>query len=427
MDHYPWRLLFSAAFLMVTALDAADWPQWRGPTADGRAAGTGLPIHWDATTNIRWKARLPGPGHSSPIVWGDHIFLTAFRNAGGVLSYFWTRGQLVVVAFNGHNGSVLWERPVNAEALEEVHSRNAPASPTPVTDGSLVYVYFGSVGLVAFDFEGRQVWEKRLGPSPNEWGSGSSPILYHDLLILNVDSDRDAFLLAVNKKTGATVWRTARPGVTRGWSTPYVWSSAAQGGGAGNDRKDQIVVSGSGRVKGYDPTDGRELWSADGTFTWVAPTPVSAYGLLYVASKSSLMAIRPGGRGNITHSHIAWHRRDGPYISSPVVSDDGVCFVEDGGVMTCLNAKTGAVLWQARLPARGNYYASLVAGDGKIYATNEDGEVTVIASGPKLNILRTNALGERMMASPAVSDGVMYFRSDQHLFAIGERRAVKQP
>ena len=421
MNAHRWTSGLIAALVTVTTVEATDWPQWRGPGGHGRTSAIGLPIQWDSVTNVRWKTRLPGPGHSSPIVWGDRIVLTAFRDAGGLLSYFWTRGHLLVLALDKRTGKILWERRVHADRIEEIHSRNSPASPTPVTDGSLVYVYFGSVGLAAFDFKGRQVWEKRFGPHRNEWGSGSSPILYGGLIILNVDSDGDDFLLAIDKASGQTVWQTSRAGVARGWSTPYVWTAVDQATGDGKGTgKDEIVVAGSGHVTAYDPADGRELWRAEGTFEWVAPTPVAGRGLLYVASKGSVMAIRPGGRGDTTRSHVVWRRRDGPYIASPVLVDGGLYIVEDGGVMTCLHPKTGALIWQARLPARGNYYASLVAGDGKIYVTNEDGDVTVLASDSTFNILRTNALGERTMASPAVADGVIYFRSDHHLFAVGQ-------
>lgn len=405
-----------------TGSHAGQWPQWRGPGSDGRTIERGLPTHWDAHTNVQWKARLPGPGHSSPIVWGDRIFLTAFREAGGLLSYFWTRGQLVVLALDARTGNIVWERPVHADRMEKIHSRNAPASPTPTTDGRFVYVHFGSAGLAAFDFDGRQVWEKPLGPYSNEWGSGSSPILYGTLLILNVDSDGEDFLLAVDKMTGKTVWRTSRSDVARGWSTPYVWRAADHADASGADRgRDEIVVAGGGHVKGYNPGDGRELWRAEGTFEWVAPTPVAGRRLLYVASKGSTLAIRPGGRGDVTRSHVVWHRRDGPYISSPVLVGEQLYTVEDGGVMTCVDADTGALVWRARLPARGNYFASLLAGDGKVYATSEDGDVTVVAAGPTFNRIRTNTLHERTMASPAIAGGVMYFRSDQHLFAIGQR------
>jgi len=421
------QLLFTvvAASVAISAtLGAENWPQFRGPGSQGISAETGLPVRWDATRNVRWKTPLPGPGHSSPVVWGDRIFLTAFREGSGLRSYFRNVGELLVLALDARTGRILWERNVGASDIEETHSTNAPASPTPVTDGRLVYAYFGSRGLVAFDFDGRQVWIKPLGPHPNEWGSASSPILYKHLLILNVDTDADDYLLAVDKTNGKTVWRTPRTETTRAWPTPFLWTAAAQGAPNGSD---QIVVSGSGRVKSYDPTNGRELWTVDGLSLWVSPTPVSAHGLLYVVSSGQggdvFLAIRPGGRGNITSTHVAWrYDRSAPYVSSPVVAGDYLYSVKNGGLLTCLNAKTGVPLWLERLRARGDYFASLVAGDGKIYATSEDGDVSVIAAKPQFELLATNSIGERLMASPAVAGGVVYLRSDAHLFAIAERR-----
>lgn len=403
----------------VTAL-ADNWPQFRGPHSLGISPETGLPVKWSATANVKWKTALPGPGHSSPIIWENRIFLTSFRAERSLRSYFGgaKSGQLLVLCLDKTTGKILWEQPVPAERIEQVHSTNSPASPTPVTDGKYVYVYFGSRGLMAFDFEGRKIWENLLGPFPNEWGSASSPIVYGEMVLLNCDTDAEDFLLAVNKNTGKTLWKTNRSGALRSWPTPMIWS---------NNGKDEIVVSGSGRVKAYDPKDGHEIWTVDGLTTWVTPTPVTAHGLLYVASGGpggdKIMAIRAGGQGNITSTHIAWHyEKSAPYIPSPVVVGDYLYAVKSGGIMTCLNAKTGAVMWQERLPARGDYYASLVAADGKIYALSEDGDATVLAAKPTFEVLSSNQMGERCMASPAISGGQLFIRSDEHLFCIGEAR-----
>jgi outer membrane protein assembly factor BamB len=347
-------------------------------------------------------------------VWESRIFLTAYRKDDSLLSSVWPKGDLVVLSLDADSGKVLWERKVEARQIEETHNTNAPASPTPVTDGSRVYVYFGSFGLACFDFNGNKIWEHRLGPFPNEWGSASSPVLYEDLLLLNVDTDGEDFLLAVNKLTGKTVWKTNRSDVNRAWPTPAIWR---------HDGKDQIVISGSGRVKAYDPIDGRELWTVDGLTRWVTPTPVVAHGLLYVVSNGPggnvVMAIRPGGKGDITNTHVAWRHNEGaPYSSSPVVVGDYIYMVKNGGVMSCLNAKTGELAWRERLPGGGNYYASLLAGDGKIYTLSEDGQATVVAAKPSFQVISSNAMGERCMASPAVSGGRVYIRSDQTLYCI---------
>jgi len=415
-----------AGLLLLTLLVSAatawadNWPQFRGPRSQGLSTETGLPVKWNASANVKWKTALPGPGHSSPIIWENRIFLTAFRADRSLRSYFGGAkgGQLLVLCLDKTSGKILWERPVPSERIEQVHTTNNPASPTPVTDGKYVYVYFGSRGLIAFDFAGNKVWENLLGPFPNEWGSASSPIVHGEMVLLNCDTDAEDFLLAVNKNTGKTLWKANRPGANRSWPTPMIWS---------NNGKDEIVVSGSGRVKAYDPKDGREIWTVDGLTTWVTPTPVTAHGLLYAASNgpggNMIMAIRPGGQGNITGTHVAWrYEKSAPYTSSPVVVGDYLYAVKNGGVMTCLNAKTGAQMWQERLPARGDYYASLVGADGKVYAMSEDGEATVLAATPSFQVLSSNQMGERCMASPAISGGQLFIRSDDHLFCIGEAR-----
>ena len=393
-------------FFCVASASADNWPQFRGAGSQGISTETKLPVKWSATSNVRWKTALPGPGHSSPIIWGNRIFLTAFNQS---------KNQLLVLALDKESGKVLWERPVPAQRIEEYHSTNAPASPTPATDGKNVYVYFGSSGLTCFDFAGNKVWENRFGPFPNEWGSASSPVLYGDMLLLNVDTDGEDFLLAVNKNTGKTIWKTSRSDVDRSWPSPVIWNAAG---------RDEIVVSGSGRVKSYDTKDGRELWTVDGLTKWVTPTPVMAHNLLYVASNGPggniVMAIRPGGRGNVTKTHVAWrYDKAAPYSSSPVVVGDYLYTVKNGGVMTCLNAKTGELAWQERLPAKGNYYASLIAADGKIYALDEEGKATVVAAKPAYELISSNDMGERCMASPAISGGQLFIRSDENLFCIG--------
>ncbi|HYO62431.1 MAG TPA: PQQ-binding-like beta-propeller repeat protein [Pyrinomonadaceae bacterium] len=405
------RLSSSALLLLVlsaAASAAEDWPQYRGPRGQGVSAERGLPVKWGAGGGVRWKTALPGPGHSSPVVWGERIFLTAYRApAGGA------RGQLLVVALDKRTGRVLWEREVRAERIEEVHPTNAPATPTPATDGRRVYVFFGSYGLVSFDFDGRKVWEKPLGPYPVEWGTAASPILHGALLLLNCNTDGEDFLLAVDKETGRTVWKTSHPPTERSFTTPVVWEAGG---------REQVVVSGSGHVKGYDVRTGRELWSVGGVPKWIAPSPVTAHGLLYAASNSQpnfVMAIRPGGAGDVTATHVAW-RYDRSVIgaASPVVVGDYLFAVRDGGVMTCLDAKTGALRWQERLPAGGPYFASPVAAGGHVYVVNEEGEVTVVAAKPTYELVATNRMGERTMASPAISDGRLLIRTDKHLFSI---------
>ncbi len=402
-------VVMTALLLCAATAFADNWPQFRGSNGQGISSESNLPVKWSATSNVRWKTGLPGAGHSSPVVWGNRIFLTAFNSS---------KKQLIVLCLDKDSGKILWERTVQAERIEEHHSSNSPASPTPATDGKHVYVYFGSRGLVCFDFAGNKVWENPFGPYPNEWGTASSPVLYGDMLLLNSDTDAEDFLLAVNKNNGRVMWKTSRSDVNRSWPTPVIWNAGG---------KDEIVVSGSGRVKAYDPNGGRELWTVEGLTRWVTPTPVMAHGLLYAASNGPggniIMAIRPGGRGNVTRTHVAWRfERSAPYSSSPVIVGDFLFAVKNGGVMTCLNAKTGEVAWQERLPAGGDYYASLVAADGKVYALSEGGEATVVAAKPVYELLSVNKLDERCMASPAISGGQLFIRTDENLYCIGDAR-----
>lgn len=406
-----------AAVCIAIALHAENWPQFRGPQSHGVSQETGLPHRFSPSQNVRWKSSLPGPGHSSPVVWGNRIFLTAYRPDPSIARFFRNKGQLVVMAIDAASGRTVWEKDAGAATIEELHSTNAPASPTPVTDGQKVFVYFGSKGLLAFDWNGGKLWEMPLGPFMNEWGSASSPVLYGNLLLLNCDTDGDDFLLAVDKNTGKQVWRASRTSVTRSWPTPYIWNA---------NGRDEIVINGSRRVKSYDPKTGAELWTVDGMTEWVTPTPVSAHGLLFAASNgpggNMILAMRPGGRGNISNSHVAWrYTRAAPYSSSPVVAGDYLYAVKNGGVMVCLDAKTGREQWLERLPAQGSYYASPVAADGRIYVISEDGDVTVVAAKPKFELLASNKMGERVMASPAVSGGAIYIRTDSNLYAFASR------
>jgi outer membrane protein assembly factor BamB len=399
-------LLLVTMWCCVVMVSADDWPQFRGPQGLGISTEGNLPEKWDDRTNIEWKTALPGPGHSSPVIWGNRIFLTAFQTQGP--------RRLVVLCLDKKTGDILWTRDIGARRFEAVHQTNSPASSTPVTDGRQVYTYFNSLGLICFDFAGRKIWEKRLGPFPIEWGSGSSPILYKDLLLLNCDTDGEDFLLAVEKKTGKTVWKTARPPAQRAWPSPLIWN-------------DQIIISGSGGVRAYDPKDGHELWVVEGTPKWVAPTPVAAHGLLYVTAngldpENFVLAVRPGGSGNITASHIAWrYSKSVNSIPSPVVAGEYLYLVKNGGIMTCLKARTGELVWQERLPGRGDYYASPIAADGKIYALSEEGIMTVIRAKPSYDLISVNPLTERCLASPAISDGQIFIRSDNHLFCIARK------
>jgi outer membrane protein assembly factor BamB len=382
------------------------WPQWRGPSGQGLVESKGYPDTWSSTENVRWKVQVPGRGHSSPTIWRDRIFLTtAYDGARRVLS-----------CFNRGDGKLLWEATApEPQSVERVYRKNSYATATPVTDGERIYALFGNSGLMAVDLSGKQVWHYSFGTTSNYHGPGGSPLLYKGRVIFYQDQRSDSFVAALDAKTGKLLWKTARQ-ETVGWGTPI----AIRAG----DR-DEIIVSGQYAVRAYSPDTGKELWTARGSTMEVTPTPVVAHGLVFCPSGRAgpTLAIRPGGSGDVTETHIAWQTpRGSSFIPSPLVYDDYLYLVNDmTSVATCLEAKTGKPVWQGRLgeAAREGFSASPLAVDGKIFFTNDEGETFVLAGGPKFNLLRVNRLNEQTLATPALVDGSWYFRTANHLIAIG--------
>lgn len=476
----------------AAAKESSSWPQFRGPNAAGVSSERNLPVEFGPGTNVIWRMPLP-PGHSSPCVWGDRIFLTAREDSK----------RLVVLCVRRDDGQLRWKQEVPAERIENVHPRvGSPASSTPATDGQQVYVFFGSVGLVCFDFEGRQAWKHELGPFAYHlgWGAASSPIVYGDSVILNCDHDGESFLLALHKTTGRMKWRTARPNAPPSYSTPILWTVSGQ---------TQLIVAGSGSVTAYYAETGKELWHVSLPNAFVATTPTLGNGLLFVAAVDShtatgnfntavkanrtpnwdnlfanhdgnrdgklspdevpmmskerfdgidtnhdgfltreeltadarrpqqgeppprspragtgnvLLAIRPGGQGDVTETNVTWRApRVAPYVPSPLCYGEYLYVVKGGGIVSCFAAATGNQLWQERPGGGGDYYASPVAAAGKVYFVSEAGEVTVLAAGPKLQVLTRNALGERCLATPAIAAGRLYVRTETHLYCFGSK------
>ena len=397
------------SMVAIVGEGARYWPRWRGPSGQGFASGTSYPDKWSATENVLWKVRVPGEGNSSPIVWGDRIFLTAAHEGGRRLS---------LLAFRRSDGSLLWEAFAPEGRLESVHDKNGHASATASTDGKLVYVSFGSRGLMAFDFDGKLVWRQDLGALNNYWGSAGSPLLYKDRVILYQDQQRaESFIAAFDSATGKPLWRTPR-NASVGWGTPV----AIRAGG-----RDEIVVNGQYAVVAYDPDNGRELWRVGGTTMEVVPTVVVGHGMLFSSSGRAgpTLAIRPGGQGDVTRTHLVWSSpRGSPFIPSPILHGDQLYMVNDmTSIATAFDAKTGRALWQNRLGAaqREGFSASPVVVDGKVFFTNDEGETFVLRGGGEFNLLHVNNIGERTLASPALVDGRWYIRTAGHLFAIGSR------
>jgi outer membrane protein assembly factor BamB len=382
------------------------WPRWRGPSGQGLVAGSGYVDKWSATENVLWKKPIPGRGNSSPIVWGDRIFLTTAYDGGR---------RLALLAYRRSDGSLLWESFAPQGRSQSAHYKNGQASATPVTDGERVYVSFGPRGLFAFDLDGKAVWRQDLGEMDAYHGTAGSPILYKDRLILYQDQYSDAFIAAFEARTGRPLWRTRRD-ASVGWGTPIAVRVGDH---------DEIIVNSQQRVHAYDPDTGRELWRCNGSLYEVIPTPVVGYGMVFCSSGRAgpTLAIRPGGRGDVTNTHLVWSSpRGSPFVPSPILYGEHLYLVNDmASIVTCLDARTGRLVWQGRLGVarREGFSASPVAVDGKVFFTNDDGETFVLRAGPTFQLLHVNAIGEETLASPALVDGRWYIRTARNLYAIG--------
>ena len=441
-----WLLAVSPApSRAAPAGDDAAWPSFRGPRASGVADGQALPERWSGVhgTNIRWRTPIPGLAHSSPIVGGGRVFVTSAisSNSGamfrpglygaGTASTDRSVQRWMIYALDARTGRIGWEA-VAAEGTprDARHIKNTYASATPATDGRYVVALFGSVGLHAFDVEGRRVWSKDLGrldagayDVPElEWGPASSPIIVDDLVIVQCDTQGRSFLLAVDLHTGDTIWRTSRDELPS-WGTPSVYDSPD---GAA------LVTNGSNFIRGYDLRTGRERWRLGGSSRITAPTPIVTRKLLIVASgrapEAPIFAVRPAAAGDITlgprqasSPAVAWrHERRGPYMPTPIVYGGRLYALHDAGILDAYDVETGAEVYRQRIPHAGfGFSASPVAADGRLYLAGEDGVIFVVRTGPRFELLAANDMGEPLMATPALAGGTMYVRGARHLFAVG--------
>ncbi len=398
-------LLASAAWL-TTAAGAQEWPQFRGPTGQGHAAEANLPTDWSESKHIAWKTPVPGLGWSSPVVGGGRVWLTTATGDRDI--------SLRALAYDARSGREV----VNVEVFRlrntrEINPKNSWASPTPVIDGDRVFVHFGADGTAALTASGEVVWKAKF-PYASQHGAGGSPIVYGELLIFSGDGHDAAFVIALDKQTGKVRWKTNRRSpADQAYTTPLVIRVG--------DR-DQIVSIGAFRVGAYDPATGKEIWRAsyaDG-FSNV-PRPVYGHGLVYITTgfqQPALLAIRPDGAGDVTRTHIAWELRRGvPFTPSPVLVGDELYMINDGGILSCLDAKSGAVIWQQRLG--GSFSASPIFADGRLYFSSEQGVTTVLVPGRDFRRVATNTLDGGVLASIAVAEGALFVRSDSHLYRIG--------
>ncbi len=430
------RLLIAFSIFLVASLQFSNvasgenWPGWRGARGDGTSIEKSIPTRWDGATgeNIAWKTPIPGVGHSSPVAWGDRIFVVSCiedKNA--------EQNERVLLCLDRHSGKILWQQTVLKSLLETKHSLNSHASGTPVTDGKLVYVTFldvdgstiparnvgrarpvtpGKITVAAYDFDGKQKWKVAPGNFVSVHGYCSCPVLYKDLVIVNGDHDGDGFLVALNRSTGETVWKVDRDHNTRSYVTPIIREVAG---------RTEMVLSGSKCVCSYDPSTGKRHWKIDGPTEQYVASMVFDGEKFYMAAgfpTYHVMGILPGGSGNVTDTHVAWHIKNVRcYVPSPVVVDKYLLVADDRGTANCFDTATGERLWQDRLGK--HFSASLVTANGLVYFLADDGEMSVVRPGKTLDVVSQSKLGEYCYASPAISDGQLLIRGEKNLYCIG--------
>lgn len=475
------RVLFVSGVLFSFALqatsstpaNAGSWSQFRGPNAGGRIIDDEqpLPTEIGPDSHVVWKVALP-PGHSSPAIIGNRIYVTAERD-----------NKLLTMALDRRSGATLWEVEAPHEKLEEIHNVGSHATPSPATDGERVVSFFGSTGLFCYDAEGKELWNIPMGPFKNDFGSGSSPIIVDNRVILCQDHDTDSFIMSIDKQTGKILWRVDRSEFPRNYCTPVIWTV---------DGKKQIVVAATLRIIGYDFESGAELWTVRGVARIVNMTPVigddnvlyapcwspggdetdriatvpfaeviaqvdankngaieeseapegtvkmrftqmdrdkdgritadeyESMRRVFESARNGIVAVKPGGNGEITESHVVWRfNKLLPYCPSPVYYQGKLFMVKDGGILTVLDATTGQPVKQGRIKANGGYFSSPVAGDGKIYTASQMGQVTVLKAGTEAEELHSVDFGEKIFASPAIVNGRIYLRTGGHLYCFG--------
>jgi hypothetical protein len=399
--------------LMARDVRAADWAQFRGPAGLGVATDARVPTTWSPSNNVAWKTDLPGAGTSSPIVVADHIYLTCYRDAG--------RGGNIerqIVCLDRKSGRIVWSREAPSKLPEQANIREGHgyASNTPVADAERVYVFFGKSGVLAFDHAGSPQWQADVGSGLNGWGSAASPVLYGDLVIVNASVESSS-LVALDRRTGKEVWRAG--GVRESWNTPVLVRSGT---------KTELIVAIHGKVLGFDPDTGKPLWNCTTDIPWyMVPSLVAHEGVVYCIGGrqgGGALAVRVGGRGDVTSTHRLWKLNKGSNVSSPIVHDGHVYWASEGtGIVYCAEAKTGEIVYEERLDRAGQIYASPILAAGNLYYTTRNGRTYVVAARPQFHLIATNDLNDRSTfnASPAVADGRLLVRSDKAVYCIGTK------
>ncbi|MDB5385849.1 MAG: hypothetical protein JWM11_1495 [Planctomycetaceae bacterium] len=401
--------------LLAGTVRAENWPGWRGPQRTGVTTDEGTPLTWSPTENVVWKKPLPGTGISNPVVWEDRIFITASEGRD--------QGELHVICLDRKTGAQLWHQRLWGTAPTVFfYPKSGMASPSPITDGKHLWAFFGTGDVFCFDLDGGLVWQRSLadeyGPFENRFAASSSPLLFEGTLILQCDHYGASYLIAIDQQTGANRWKADRPEVWLSWASPLLVPV---------DQHFELVVSGSEKLDAYDPRTGSRLWTMRGMARECVPTPVLGAGLLLAVSgpNGTHVAIKPGGSGDVTDSHVAWRNDRGTaFVPSGIVVGSRYYLADDKGIASCLDTATGKTLWRKRLG--GNFTASPVAAGDKLFLTNEAGSTLVLdASKPEYEELGRNEIGEDLHASLAISQGFVFIRTSKNLVCIGKKVAAK--
>jgi outer membrane protein assembly factor BamB len=400
-------------------MNADDWPRFRGPDGSNTSGETGLPLAWSERENIVWKTELPGRGASSAITCRDKIFLTAYSGYGeGETGSEKSALRQHVLCLDRPSGGIIWDKSTPGNPKEQDYggyvALHGYSSATPVTDGNGVYAFFGSSGVVAYDFAGTRLWTAQVGSDTHEWGTGASPIVYENLVVVNASVESGS-LVGLNKKTGAEVWRAG--GVVQSYNTPII---VHQGDGS-----KELVVHGKGRILGLDPRTGARLWTYNtGVDDYICPSVVTHKGIIYAicARSGKFVAVRSGGGGDVSETHTVWSARGQSNVPSPVYHQGYLYWVSDEGIAHCIDAKTGKLMYKERLPNSGRVYASVTLVDGRLFAVSRERGTFVLEAAPRFKQLTLNVIADDdsiFNASPVVSRGQLLLRSDRFLYCIG--------
>lgn len=407
--------------LSIPALALAEnWPQWRGPQGTGVSPESNLPLEWSPTKNVRWKAKLPERGNSTPIVWGDKIFVTQSIEK---------EQRRTLLCLDRADGKVLWQAGTAYAAPEPTHPTNPFCSASPVTDGERVIAWFGSAGVFCFDFDGKQLWHRDLGVQEHEWGYAASPVIHGDLCYLNFGPGKSEFVVALDKRTSQDVWRYDLPrpmpeqlkrddNLRGSWSTPLLINAGG---------REELILTLPEQVMAFAPRTGEPLWTAGGLGSLVYTSPMWGDGVLVALGgyHRACVAVRPGGSGDVTASHVVWQQPKSKLRLGSGVIHQGHIYVNDmQGIAQCLDLKTGESVWEERLTAAGTgdtWSSMVLTADGRLYMLNQAGETFVLKASPKYELLATNPLGEDTNSSTVISNGEIFLRTHEHLWCIGSK------